>query len=76
VFTVGARAQTTNFNPGDIGYVKRNTSFVIGRREKMRYLRGSAFFTRLDSARVQPPILDNRGTGRFILAFPRPSRPR
>jgi oxalate decarboxylase len=29
VFTAGARAQTTNFNPGDIGYVKRNNGHYV-----------------------------------------------
>jgi oxalate decarboxylase len=29
VFYVGARAQTTNFSPGDIGYVKRNNGHYV-----------------------------------------------
>jgi len=29
VFTAGAKAQTTNFNPGDIGYVKRNNGHYV-----------------------------------------------
>ena len=29
VFTAGPKAQTTNFNPGDIGYVKRNDAHYV-----------------------------------------------
>jgi oxalate decarboxylase len=29
VFTAGAKAQTSNFNPGDIGYIKRNNGHYV-----------------------------------------------
>jgi oxalate decarboxylase len=29
VFTAGGKAQTTNFNPGDIGYIKRNNGHYV-----------------------------------------------